>query len=166
MSSPTRRADDLARTIAKLQRRVDALPVHSHSTQVQRWEKASTQNVPSGGGLTTLTTSTPQFGGSSLWSMTAGVITINVAGVYVVNVGVRWEANNTGQRISQITQNGAGRVADRRPAISLSESNISTRVDAAVNDTIEHKVNQTSGGALDAGGDQNTFIEIELVGRL
>lgn len=79
-------------------------------------------------------------------------LTCKVAGIYLITANIEWGASASGYRSVQILQNGASLVAeDIRTATGsgTSEIQIVTAIySLAVNDYVEVKVNQASGGAL------------------
>ena len=83
--------------------------------------------------------------------MTGGVATVGKAGRYVVTAWVQWASNATGRRRVQIVKNSDIQVIADTNAVSgaTTSQSISTVMYCAVNDTIDVRASQNSGGALD-----------------
>lgn len=75
-------------------------------------------------------------------------LTCKTAGSYAVKAGLEWAGNATGERITELTLNGAITIARVRGAAGLVNQNPSTTYALAVNDYVELRVYQDSGVAL------------------
>ena len=96
-------------------------------------------------------------------------LTCKVAGTYLVSGGVQWEANTTGRRLLAILQNGATVVIQIEATVSAANqwggAIVIGIIPMAVNDYVELRAYQTSGGALSthATGDGVNFAMHRLV---
>jgi hypothetical protein len=76
-------------------------------------------------------------------------LTCKTAGKYLISAQVQWEAGGTSRRILYLRLNGTTKIATKRfAAFEESENDITTLYDLAVNDYVEVRVRQETGGAL------------------
>lgn len=93
-------------------------------------------------------------------------LTCRYAGKYLVSVNVRWTANATGIRYIDVLLNGTTPIAvNQVGAISANEviQSISCLYDLAVNDYLQCRGLQTSGGALNVEAIGNYSPEFSMV---
>ncbi len=79
-------------------------------------------------------------------------LTATVAGRYVINTQVRWANNSTGHRILDILLNGTTLIARHQMSANTAGATvvtIATIYDLALDDYVETRVFQSSGGNLD-----------------
>lgn len=78
-------------------------------------------------------------------------LTAKTAGTYLIIGNVRWDANTTGTRVCEIRINGGTIIAENYAAptpSSVMSHVVATIYEMAVNDYVELRVTQFSGGAL------------------
>ncbi len=101
---------------------------------------------------TVLTFNSERYDTDSIHSTTSNTsrLVCKTPGVYSITGHVRWLANATGDRVLDIIYNGVKVIARiRRDAMSASFSiSIATQMALSVNDYVELRVNQRSGGDL------------------
>ncbi|WP_176074332.1 hypothetical protein [Brucella intermedia] len=85
----------------------------------------------------------------------------------IVTVGVIWDANATGQRNIEIRVNGVAKAMEIKPAMTGGANTThcltSGPITVAETDVITVAVIQTSGGALNVQGSQNSWVSLEVV---
>lgn len=84
-------------------------------------------------------------------------------GSYIIDGGVRWDFNNTGQRLAAILLNGVViKGISYAPASNNSHISITTLYDLAAGDYVELRVFQDSGGALNVTASGNLSPEFRV----
>ncbi len=95
-----------------------------------------------------------------------GVVTVNEAGIYRVTAGISFVLNTTGQRILDIYVDGTAKSRKQGDTSSVGSwaENVSTLVKLAATNTIDVRVSQTSGSALDLSIGSVMYLTVEWVG--
>jgi hypothetical protein len=101
-------------------------------------------------------------------NLSSNLLVITKAGVYLATLGVLWDANTTGTRYVYIRQNSVtnrgGSSMPAAPTGGVQTLQIVTcYLNCAVNDTIEGRVYQSSGGALNVNASAPTYLGCHLV---
>jgi hypothetical protein len=93
-------------------------------------------------------------------------LTCKTAGKYMINSNVEWAGNATGARSMTLRLNGATDIAfdDVTPVAAVAfRQNLSTLYDLAVNDYVEVRASQNSGGNLNVNSTGNYSPEFSMV---
>jgi hypothetical protein len=94
----------------------------------------------------------------------SGRLTCRTAGKYLISASIVWDTNPNGHRQLNITFNGVTNIAqDYRPAIGYTSQTITTIWNLAVNDWVELRAQQTSGGGLNILADPAQSPEFMMV---
>lgn len=112
------------------------------------------QSIPDAAS-TLVTFNAEEFDNGAMFAAPSTTITIQAAGVYLIDANIAFAINATGIRIMDILVNGTLRGGDSKPSIG---SGTPTTLSAAVTrlcaqgDTVQMRVFQNSGGSLNAEG--------------
>lgn len=118
---------------------------------------------------------TEVFDTDEMFSASSTTITVKTAGLYVVNAGVVFAPNATGQRHLKMTKNAAadaetpvigGMFSAAGTTAVANMLNATSIVECAVNDTLKVNVAQMSGGALNVLNDGATFFSVTWLGQV
>ena len=136
-----------------------------------RMERITTaQSIPNGANTVVVFNSTVfevDDTGRITPNTSTGVVTVNEAGIYRITAGAEFVSNTTGRRILFLV--AAGLVVaehdDSAPSVTATCGTcISTLVKLAAADTIDARVFQLSGGALDVSANTKTHMTVEWDG--
>jgi hypothetical protein len=130
------------------------------------WYRGTAQSIPDATN-TTLLVDTQQHlnNDASDISFSAGVITINTTGVYMIMAGIGWATNATGYRLIYIMTDGSTSSTNRHAGSrvlpnSSAEQSVATTLRLTATRTVEINVYQTSGGNLNTIAGTRDFLSI------